>query len=93
MNRVERITYYENLMKTAQEALEKYEAALEGFASAQSGIEELEKYLGSREWRRDFESCEKGNLPENLPCGVLSEDGIFNLLEKNKELKEESEKI
>ena len=93
MNRVERITYYENLMKAALEALEKYEAALEGFTAAQSGIEELEQYLGSREWRRDFEACEKGNLPPDLPCGVLSEDGIFNLLEKNKELKEESEKI
>ena len=31
---------------------------------------------------------EKGELPDKLKRGILSEDGIYNLLERNKELKE-----
>ena len=93
MNRVQRITYYENLMKQAAKAVAEFEPALEKFAAVQGLLEELGTYLGSKEWRCDFEVCEQGMLPANLPCGVLSEDGIFNLLEKNKELKEEAGKI
>lgn len=31
---------------------------------------------------------EAGKLPKNLKRGVLSEDGIYNVLERNKELLE-----
>lgn len=32
------------------------------------------------EWQRDFEADEKGLLPQDLKRGVLSEDGLHNLL-------------
>lgn len=31
-------------------------------------------------WRADFEADEEGELPADLPRGVLSEDGIYNVL-------------
>ena len=41
----------------------------------------LEAYYTSKDWRYDFELDEAGLLPAGLKRGVLSEDGIFNLLE------------
>ncbi|MBQ6263959.1 MAG: DUF4298 domain-containing protein [Clostridia bacterium] len=86
MNRVERITYYENLMSNAQKTLADFETALQEFSSAQKSLSELGSYLKSRQWMNDFEAYENGKLPSDLACGVLSEDGIFNLLEKNTQL-------
>ena len=45
-------------------------------------ISELEAYYESVKWRRDFENDEAGLLPKNLKRGVLSEDGIYDLLEE-----------
>ena len=36
--------------------------------------------------KRDFEADEAGLLPKGLKRGVLSEDGIYDLLEEYKEL-------
>ena len=44
-------------------------------------ISELESYYTSEEWKRDFEADEARLLPEKLPRGVLSEDGLYELLE------------
>ena len=51
-------------------------------------ISELEAYYESIKWRKDFESDEAGLLPKNLKRGVLSEDGINDLLDEYKEVSE-----
>ena len=51
-------------------------------------MKDLEDYYGSAEWRQDFEDDEAGLLPEDLKRGVLSEDGIYNLVEQYRELLE-----
>ena len=42
---------------------------------------ELADYYFGGQWLRDYEADERGELPEHLKRGVLSEDGIWNLLE------------
>ncbi len=37
-------------------------------------------YYQSSLWRSDFEADEAGELPADLPRGVLSEDAIYNVL-------------
>ena len=54
----------------------------------QEDVRRLEEYFRSSLWREDFEADEAGKLPENLPRGVLSEDGIDHLLDDNRELLE-----
>ena len=49
-------------------------------------MKELEDYYLSYEWKKDFEADEEGLLPGDLKRGVLSEDGIYDLLEQYKEL-------
>jgi hypothetical protein len=54
--------------------------------SLQDDIAALEKYYGSDVWRKDLADDEAGRLPKGLKRGVLSEDGIWNLLSDYREL-------
>ena len=49
-------------------------------------IAELSKYYSSELWKTDFAADEAGHLPPNLKRGVLSEDGIWNLLADYREI-------
>lgn len=49
----------------------------------------LSRYMDSGLWQKDFEAVEKGKLsPEADEYGVLSEDGLYNLLEEIKEYRD-----
>lgn len=54
-----------------------------------SALSTLEAYYTSPAWRTDFEADEAGLLPPDLKRGVLSEDGIYNLLEDFKWVEED----
>ena len=88
MTRIERITHMEGLLDKSTEVIHRLEQALEDFAALQPDIAELEAYYTSPQWRKDFEADEAGKLPKDLKRGVLSEDGVWNVLEDYKRLKE-----
>jgi len=85
MTRIERITKMEALFDKSEEVVKRLEAALEDFAELEGDIAELEAYY-DKDWRKDFEADEAGKLPKDLKRGVLSEDGLWNLLEDYKRL-------
>ena len=87
MTRIERITRMETLFDKSEEMVKRLEAALEDFAELQPDIAELEAYYDG-DWRADFEADEAGELPKDLKRGVLSEDGLWDLLEDYRWLKE-----
>lgn len=78
----------EQARQNLERARMSFEQACRDFEAAQAAIAELEAYYASSEWRADFEADVAGNLPADLKRGVLSEDGIWDLLEEWKELKE-----
>lgn len=80
MEQVKRIKAMERSLDRALQAVMKLSAALDDYAAAQTDIRKLEKYYGSDEWRQDFTDDEQGRLPQDLKRGVLSEDGIWNVL-------------
>ena len=86
MDRIARIKAMEKKLRSAQAAVQALESALDGYAAAQEDIRALEKYLSGRARRGDLAADEQGLLPASLARGVLSEDGIYNLLEENDEL-------
>ena len=88
MKQVERIREMEQLMERASAAVMTLSAAIDQYTEAQEAIAALRKYYGSREWKKDFADDEAGRLPRDLKRGVLSEDGIWNLLADNRELME-----
>jgi hypothetical protein len=86
MNQIERITYYENNLNEVAAVLKEFDKAFDAFADIQGKISELDKYYTSPEWKEDFEASEKNELPKDLYCGVLSEDGIDHMLDDNQQL-------
>ncbi len=86
MERLERIAYFENALGELCASARELDAALERFAAAQPMARELEEYYTGGQWMADFEADARGELPENLPRGVLSEDGVYNALEENRAL-------
>ena len=46
----------------------------------------LDQYYSSQDWFSDAEDSNNNLLPEDLKCGVLSEDGAYNLFGENHEL-------
>ena len=51
-------------------------------------MRELAKYMDSGLWKKDFEADEAGKLPEEIRRGVLSEDGLYNVLTEYREMLE-----
>lgn len=83
---IKRIQEMEKLLNESQKVLNDYEKALNDFKSVQEKIDQLEAYYTNKTWRKDYEDKEAGRIPEDLPCGVLSEDGIYDVLTDNREL-------
>ena len=54
----------------------------------QEAIRILSEYYGSDEWKQDFADDEAGRLPKDLKRGVLSEDGIWNVLSSEEDEQE-----
>ena len=66
---VKRVTYYEGIMQKAENGSPEM-------------LRQLSDYYVSPEWKRDYAADEAKLFPSDLKRGVLSEDGIYNLLEK-----------
>lgn len=86
MEQIERIKTMEQHLDRASQAVMNLSAALDDYAEVLTSIRELEKYYGSDDWKQDFADDEQGLLPQDLKRGVLSEDGIWNVLTDNQDL-------
>ena len=86
MENTERIETMEQRLDRATAALRELETTLDHYETVQEDLRLLSDYLGSEAWKADFAADEAGLLPAGLKRGVLSEDGIWNLLEEWREL-------
>ena len=85
---IARISKMERRLDRATAAVKRLTLALDKYETAQEDIAALNEYYGSEAWRQDFADDEAGLLPEGLKRGVLSEDGIWNLLTDCREMNE-----
>ena len=81
-----RIRLMERRLNLATSAVKRLEAALDKWEDAQEAIAALEEYYGSDLWKQDLTDDEAGRLPADLKRGVLSEDGMWNLLTDARDL-------
>ncbi|WP_242945148.1 DUF4298 domain-containing protein [Oribacterium sp. C9] len=82
----QRIYQMEAILDAAVQKMDALEKKIGEYKEYQAKIAELEAYYTSQQWKEDFAMDEEGKLPTRLKRGVLSEDGIYNMLERNKEL-------
>lgn len=77
---IDRIIKMEFYFDTIKKALEIHPDFLKKEAPAGIMLQELTEYYENGQWMADYEADEAGLLPRGLKRGVLSEDGVYNLL-------------
>ena len=82
---IKRIEHFEDILNRADEAVKKLLEAVDEYKELLPEIRELDEYYQSDLWQKDFTEDEEGILPDDLKRGVLSEDGIYNLLQEAEE--------
>jgi 2-keto-3-deoxy-L-rhamnonate aldolase RhmA len=79
---VRRITHFETIFQELQKLVSDPAVTLAALDAYRAKADELASYYAGDEWKRDFADDEAGLLPRDLQRGILSEDGIYNLLEE-----------
>ena len=90
---IARIRQMERHLNVATAAVKRLEGALDKWEAVQEAIAALKGYYGSDQWRQDYADDEAGLLPDDLKRGVLSEDGIWNLLTDVNELNQRIKRV
>ena len=79
--RIERISLMEDRYDELTRVLAGLEEAVGEYEDFKDELEVLKDYMDSGEWKEDYEADEAGQLPLGLKRGVLSQDGLYNLLQ------------
>ncbi|ADL35747.1 hypothetical protein bpr_III058 [Butyrivibrio proteoclasticus B316] len=85
-NSFNHISDMENIFDEVLDAQYLIENALKEYRNLQNKVRMIEDYYSSKQWIKDFEMDERGEIPPEVKRGVLSEDGIYRMLERNKEI-------
>ena len=78
---LQRIKDFEYKFNELSRVLAALDTALDEYADIKSYIGDLKDYMESGQWKADFEADERGEIPAGIERGVLSEDGLYDLLE------------
>ena len=84
---IRRVAKYEAMFDDVTAALDTLEGAIERLAALEGEIAALEKYYTGKRWKEDFAADEAGLIPSDVKRGVLSEDGLYDLLDRAKAAK------
>ena len=93
MEQIERIMHMEKMMDQSTAAVASLSQALEEYGACLEQLKELEAYYEGLEWRQDYEDDCAGRLPKDLKRGVLSQDGVYDLMEEWREVQKELQKL
>ena len=84
--RVERIREMEECLERCIEATAQLSAACEQWKEVLEDSRLLEEYYMDGDWMEDYEADERGELPDDLIRGVLSEDTVYDYISGRQEL-------
>ena len=80
--RIERISQMEERFDGVARMLGELDEAIGKYIDNKDGLAALKDYLDSGQWKEDYEADEAGLLPKDLKRGVLSQDGLYDLLQE-----------
>ncbi len=83
----------EEILDNATLVIDNLNEAIDRYLEIVPDIEKLMEYSQSEHFMRDYEADEMETLPSDLKRGVLSEDGVSDLIEKQALLFEKAERI
>ena len=79
-NTMERVRQMEQYMDEVSEIWRNEPNKIKEDSVLCKKIRILTDYMDSGQWLSDYEADERGELPQDLKRGVLSEDGLYNLI-------------
>ena len=79
-NAIKRVTEMEGYFDLLQEILNHSPKRIADEPQINEIYQKLVRYYESKDWIDDFEADERGEFPDSLKRGILSEDGIYNLI-------------
>ncbi len=82
-----RVARYEAILDNAAAAAGQAEKALEDYERILPALRELETYYTGPDWKEDYTADEAGLFPEGMKRGVLSQDAVYDLLERYREIR------
>ena len=91
--RIALINKMEQNFDVCLKAEKELSCALENYKNVLGSFAELAAYYDGGDWKEDYEADEAGMLATVLKKGVLSQDGLYDLLTANKELTVEMLKL
>jgi hypothetical protein len=70
------------------ERVEKYERMFDEVTARrdEEKLRLLEDYYASGEWLEDYEADERGEFPPDMKRGILSQDALFDLIERENDV-------
>lgn len=77
---IQRVIKMERLFCQVLRLKSKHPRTLAELRAMRQSLAVLASYYSSREWKEDFAADEAGLFPRSLKRGILSEDGLWNLL-------------
>ena len=80
---LDRISQMEDRFDEVTRVMAALDEAVSEYADFKSEIKALQDYMESGQWKEDYEADEAGKIPANVKRGVLSEDGLYDLLEES----------
>lgn len=83
--RLENLRKMEHILNQMNNAVDALNDACKNWEELFPQYRELSEYYGSEQWHDDREDFDLGKFPEREPCGVLSEDAVYNLLVEQRE--------
>ena len=84
--KIKRVEEMERIMDKSADIFKELDAVLDKLEENLADYKKLDEYYSSENWFLDVEDFNNGVLPQDLKCGVLSEDGAYNLFGENHEL-------
>lgn len=83
--RIKNIEQQENTLDKAEILIEQLENLIYKWENLHPDFTKLMDYYGSTEWIKDMEESNQGVF-EDIKCGVLSEDAVYNLYTRQRNL-------
>ena len=71
---------FERILNESSEILNELEIVLDRIEQNQNNYNELKEYYGSEEYFRDVEISNNSDEYDDIDCGVLTEDLVYDLI-------------
>lgn len=85
-DRLKNIEEMETILNRTDILINELEILLNKWEENQLDFAKLMNYYGSEEWQNDLQADEDGEIPQDFPRGVLSEDAVYNAFSDYKNL-------